>query len=158
MLREVSIRWSLGMDNWFNPTHHNGCKCLSMLGLKLKHVNKKVPDVEVIEAAWLRWWGTMIPISPVTEITIEVWDEIQQNGSKSFNSTVQFTFGLIDTSGYISSTPVSRSHQFRCAVVHHHRNGSRGYQTQTIYLINFKMYKLYTQKLWLIWEHLTHKN
>ena len=31
-------RWSLWMDKWFLPPHYNGCNYLSMLGLKLNHV------------------------------------------------------------------------------------------------------------------------
>ena len=34
-------RWSLGMDKYFHPMHHNGCNYLSMLGLKLNHVSKR---------------------------------------------------------------------------------------------------------------------
>ena len=34
------LEQSLGMDKWFHLTFHNACNYLSMLGLKLIHVNK----------------------------------------------------------------------------------------------------------------------
>ena len=36
-------RWSLRMDNYFNPTLYNGCHYLSMRGLQLNHVSKRGP-------------------------------------------------------------------------------------------------------------------
>ena len=36
-------RWSFGMDKWFRPTFYWACDYLSMLGLKLNHVNKRGP-------------------------------------------------------------------------------------------------------------------
>ena len=33
--------WSLGMDMQFHPTFYNGCNCLFMPGLKLKHVDER---------------------------------------------------------------------------------------------------------------------
>ena len=36
-------RWSLGMHKLFHPTLYNWCNYLSMLGLKLTHVNKRGP-------------------------------------------------------------------------------------------------------------------
>ena len=36
-------RWSLGMDKLVHPTFYNECNYLSMLGLKLNHVSKRVP-------------------------------------------------------------------------------------------------------------------
>ena len=38
------VRWSLGMDKQFNPTLYNECNYLSMLCLKLNHVNKMGPS------------------------------------------------------------------------------------------------------------------
>ena len=38
-------RWSLGIDEYFHLTLYNGWNYLSMLGLKLNHVSKRVPGV-----------------------------------------------------------------------------------------------------------------
>ena len=35
-------RWSLGIDKWFHLVHYNVCNWLSMLGLRLNHVSKRV--------------------------------------------------------------------------------------------------------------------
>ena len=55
---------TLGMDESFHPTFHNGCNHLSMLGLKLNHVSKKghiwrqMESSIVVIAASSNWLST----------------------------------------------------------------------------------------------------
>ena len=39
----LNVNGCTRMDKWFQPTLHNGCNYLSMLGLKLNHVSKRHP-------------------------------------------------------------------------------------------------------------------
>ena len=57
-------RLSLGMDKWFHPTHYNGCKYLSMLGLKLNHVSKRGP--------WYWMQNRRLPYSTNVDILLEL--------------------------------------------------------------------------------------
>ena len=43
------VRWSLGSDKLFHPTLYNGCNNLSMLGLKLIHIDTCFPKVYLHE-------------------------------------------------------------------------------------------------------------
>ena len=43
---QLCDHWSLVMDNWFHPTPYSACNYLSMLGLKLTHVDKRGPRSE----------------------------------------------------------------------------------------------------------------
>ena len=49
-------RWSLGMDKLFHPTLHCACDYLSMMGLKLFHVNKRGPWCHSIFLSTTQWW------------------------------------------------------------------------------------------------------
>ena len=59
-------RWSLGIENWFHPTIHNGYNLLSMLGLSLSHVSaSRQPKPGLLHGSaiisfkslWLLWSG-----------------------------------------------------------------------------------------------------
>ena len=60
--------WSLGMDEQFHPTLHNGCNYLSMLGLKFIHVSKRsLNPLILVKSLQLIWrlgphkWNLQVP-------------------------------------------------------------------------------------------------
>ena len=90
-------RWSLGMDTSFHPTLYNGCNYLTMLGLKLIHVNKSCP--RYLMAIWLL---TQALHSNVCSTSIAAGRSVSINYHRFNLATCGWIFDRLSTSGLLA--------------------------------------------------------